>query len=246
LPKINKVELNIAKSAQNMKSLRIAMASDIHLGTIVSNSRLEKFVNAINDINPDIILLAGDIVDEDIAPVIENNLGELRIKLKSKYGTYAVTGNHEYIGGVKEAVDYLTAHKINMLSDQTIKIADAFYIAGREDRTIRQYSGKMRKSLNDILSGIDRKLPVILIDHQPFSLHVASEAGVDLQLSGHTHHGQLWPFNFLTSAIYELSYGYLHKGKTHFYVSSGYGTWGPPVRTSARPEIVDVTLHFGK
>ena len=84
------------------------------------------------------------------------------------------------------------------------------------------------------------------MDHQPFALHEAAETGVDLQLSGHTHHGQMWPFNFVTSAIYELSYGYLRKQNTHYYVSCGYGTWGPPVRTSSRPEIVDITLNFGK
>jgi uncharacterized protein len=246
IPKINKLELIIHKPAINIKSLHIAMASDIHLGTIISNSRLEKLVSTINDLKPDIILLAGDIVDEDIAPVIKNNLGELLIQLKSKYGTYAVTGNHEYIGGVKEAVDYLTAHKITILSDKAIKIGGSFYIAGREDRSKNQFNGKKRKSIPDILSGIDRKFPVILMDHQPFALDEASNAGVDLQLSGHTHHGQLWPFNFITSKVFELSYGYTQKGSTHFYVSSGFGTWGPPVRTSARPEIADITLHFGK
>jgi uncharacterized protein len=246
IPKINRFELTIHKPGINLKSLRIAMASDIHLGTIISNSRLEKLITSINDLKPDIILLAGDIVDEDIAPVIKDNLGELLIQLKSKYGTYAVTGNHEYIGGVKEAVDYLTAHKITMLSDKAMKINNSFYLAGREDRSKNQFNGSKRKSLQEILSGTDRKLPVILMDHQPFALYEASDAGVDLQLSGHTHHGQLWPFNFITSKIFELSYGYIKKGSTHFYVSSGYGTWGPPVRTSARPEIVDIMLRFEK
>jgi uncharacterized protein len=246
IPRINKLELTVHKSSTDIKSLHIAMASDIHLGTIISNSRLEELVNAINEIKPDLILLAGDIVDEDIAPVIQNNLGELLIQLKSKYGTYAITGNHEYIGGVKEAVDYLTAHKITMLRDKVVKIGNSFYIAGREDRTKNQFDGTNRKSLQDILSGIDSRLPVILMDHQPFALNEAGDAGVDLQLSGHTHHGQLWPFNFITSKIFELSCGYLRKGGTHFYVSSGYGTWGPPVRTTARPEIAEITLHFGK
>ncbi len=246
IPRINKLELAVQKQTTGIKTLRIAMASDIHLGTIISNSRLEKFVTIMNSLKPDIILLAGDIVDENIEPVIQDNLGELLVRLKSKYGVYAVTGNHEYIGGVKEAVDYLTAHKITMLRDEAVKIANSFYLAGREDRTIGQYEGRKRKSLKEILSGADPGLPLILMDHQPFALKEAVDAGVDLQLSGHTHHGQLWPINFITSKIFELGYGYMRKDETHFYVSSGYGTWGPPVRTSSRPEIVDITLHFNK
>ncbi|MBN2403504.1 MAG: metallophosphoesterase [Spirochaetes bacterium] len=245
-PKVNKIEINITKPGININSLHIAMASDIHLGIIISNSRLERLVNSINGLNPDIILLAGDIVDEDIAPVIKNNLGELLTRLNSKYGTYAVTGNHEYIGGVKDAVDYLTAHKITMLRDKAVNIGNLFYVAGREDRSIGQFNGGQRKSLDNILAGVDRNLPVVLMDHQPFALHEAANAGVDLQLSGHTHHGQLWPFNFITSGIYELSCGYARKGNTHFYVSSGFGTWGPPIRTSSRSEIVEITLNFNK
>jgi uncharacterized protein len=244
IPKLTKLELTIPKANVSLKSLHIAMASDIHLGTIISNSRLEKLVNSINNIKPDIILLAGDIVDEDIAPIIKNNLGETLTRLKSKYGVYAITGNHEYIGGVEDAVHYLSAHNITMLRDRAVKISNLFYIAGREDRSKNQFNGIKRKTLNEILANDNRNLPVILMDHQPFALNEASEAGVDLQLSGHTHHGQLWPFNFITSRIFELSYGYIQKGNTHFYVSSGFGTWGPPVRTTARPEIVDITLNF--
>jgi uncharacterized protein len=242
--KINKFELSIQKTGINLKSLHIAIASDIHLGTIISNSHLKNLVNSINILKPDIILLAGDIVDEDLAPVIKNNLGETLTKLKSKYGTYAITGNHEYIGGVEEAVKYLSAHNITMLRDRAVMIDDLFYIVGREDRSISQFNARKRKSLADILSGIDRNLPVILMDHQPFALQEAVNAGIDLQLSGHTHHGQLWPFNYITSKLFELSYGYIRKGSTHFYVSSGFGTWGPPVRTTARPEIVDITINF--
>jgi predicted MPP superfamily phosphohydrolase len=94
------------------------------------------------------------------------------------------------------------------------------------------------------MQNVDRSRPVILMDHQPFSLLRAAEQGVDLQLSGHTHHGQLWPFNYITIAIYELSSGYRMIGKTHFFVSNGFGTWGPPVRLGNRPEIVQIILRF--
>ena len=92
--------------------------------------------------------------------------------------------------------------------------------------------------------GVDKSLPIILMDHQPFKLDEAVRNGVDVQLSGHTHHGQLWPFHFITKKVYELSWGYKLKGNTHVYVSSGVGTWGPPVRTGNRPEIVHLRLRF--
>ncbi len=244
MPKIKKLDFTIAKKAGNLKSLHIAMASDIHLGTIISNSRLERLVNSINALEPDIILLAGDIVDGDLSPVIKNNLGEILKKLGSKYGIYAVTGNHEFIGGVEAAVNYLSALNITMLRDSAVKIDNSFYIAGRDDRSITQFTGGKRNDLGKVLEGVDGYLPVILMDHQPFSLRTVADTSVDLQLSGHTHHGQLWPFNFITSVIYELSTGYKKINKTHFYVSSGYGTWGPPIRTNSRPQVLDITLYF--
>ncbi|VAW29684.1 Phosphoesterase, partial [hydrothermal vent metagenome] len=100
------------------------------------------------------------------------------------------------------------------------------------------------KPLSEIMQGLNRELPLILLDHQPFHLEQAQKNGIDLQLSGHTHHGQLWPFNYITRAIYSLSWGYLQKGNTHYYVSCGVGGWGPPVRTVSRPEILNLKLHF--
>ena len=201
-------------------------------------------VTMINQLEPDIVLLAGDIVDEDLKPVIANNLGDALARLTSKYGTYAITGNHEFIGGVNASVKYLTDHNITMLRDQFVKIEEKFYIVGRDDRSIHQFTKNGRKPLEDIMAGMDCNLPVILMDHQPFSLQRVTEHCVDLQVSGHTHHGQLWPFNYITSMIYEISHGYTQIGDTHFYISAGFGTWGPPIRTSARPEIVEIILHF--
>ncbi len=234
----------IKKSAGNLKSLNIAMASDIHLGTILDSSFLEKVVDKINALNPDIVLLPGDIIDEDIGPVLHDNMGPLLEKIKSKYGVYAVTGNHEYIGGVDEACNYLTSHGIKMLRDSVVKIDNDFYLIGREDIAIRQFAHKQRKDLKELLNGVDKSLPLILMDHEPFRLNEAFENGIDLQLSGHTHNGQLWPMNFLISKIYELGWGYMVKGNTHYYVSCGVGGWGPPIRTGSRPEIVNIKLVF--
>jgi len=214
------------------------------LGTIIEKRHLKDIVNKVNDLNPDIILIPGDIIDEDIAPVIHSNVGELLIKLKAKYGVFAVTGNHEYIGGVNKAKKYLTEHNIQLLNDTAMFIDNSFYVVGREDLTKRQFSGFKRKELAEIMEGVDLSYPVILLDHQPIGLNQAVEAGVDLQLSGHTHHGQLWPFNVITNLVFENGKGLLKKEDTHILVSSGIGVWGPPVRTNSRPEILNITLSF--
>lgn len=243
-PRVNTFTLEVDKQANGLKELNIAMASDIHMGTLVGPRRMGKLVKLINTQKPDIILLAGDIVDEDLAPVIRQNLGKCLEKLSAPMGVYGITGNHEYIGGAKQAVNYLEEHGITMLRDSVANIAGSFYVAGREDRDKNRFSGKNRLEVSELLSNIDHSLPIILLDHQPFALDKAAEAGVDLQLSGHTHHGQLWPGNFITRAVYEVSMGYKLKGNTHFYVSPGYGGWGPPVRTGNRPEIALIKLKF--
>lgn len=243
-PRMRKLELTIAKPTKGLHSLRLVMASDIHLGTIIGQKRLARIVDQINELRPDLVLFAGDVVDEDLGPVIRQNLGATLLSIKARKGVYGITGNHEYIGGAEEACAYLEAHGIRMLRDTCVEIEGGIVLAGRQDRSSTQFGGKPRKPLDAVLAGADSGAPIILMDHQPFDLHEAVEQGVDLQISGHTHHGQLWPFNYITSAIYEVSWGYLQKGSTHFYVSSGVGTWGPPVRTGNRPEIVEILLHF--
>lgn len=243
-PRITRLDLKIAKKAGSMKTLHIAAASDIHMGTLVGPRRTAKLVRMLNATNADVILLAGDIVDEDLAPVIRYDLGRSLLQLKAPLGVYAITGNHEYIGGAEAAVRYLGEHGIKMLRDTAVLINESFYLAGRNDRDSKRFSSRERKSLDKIMEGLDLTLPVIMMDHQPFNLQQVADAGVDFQLSGHTHHGQLWPFNYITKAMYEVSWGYKQKGNSRFYVSSGYGGWGPPVRTGNRPEILDIYITF--
>jgi uncharacterized protein len=243
-PRVKQLDIHINKKAGQLKTLHIAAASDIHMGTLVGPRRTAKLVQMLNDCNADVILLAGDIVDEDLGPVIHNDLGRSLLKLKAPLGVYAITGNHEYIGGAEAAVKYLETHGIKMLRDTAIKIQESFYLAGRNDRDSKRFSNKERKSLDKVLEGVDFSLPVLMMDHQPFNLQQVADAGVDFQLSGHTHHGQLWPFNYITAAIYEVSWGYKKKDNSHYYVSSGYGGWGPPVRTGNRPEILDIYITF--
>ncbi len=241
-PQIKNLKIKINKPS-NLKQFKLAVASDIHLGTIICKSRVEKMVSLINSLNADIVLLPGDIVDEDLRPVTKQNLGETLRKIKSKYGVFGITGNHEYIGGAEPACKYLEEHGIKMLRDSFAEV-NVVYIVGREDRSIKQFAGKRRKPLAEIMKGVDKSKPVILMDHQPVKLSEAETNGVDLQLSGHTHHGQLWPFNFITNKVYELSWGYKVKGSTHYYVSCGAGSWGPPIRTGNTPEIMQIDITF--
>jgi predicted MPP superfamily phosphohydrolase len=245
IPRVRELELSVNKQAGDLKSLNIVMASDIHTGMIIGRSRLESFVDKINALSPDIVLLPGDIIDGSIELVIRENLGEDLRRIKARYGVFAALGNHEYIGGEGEAaIRYMTEHNITVLRDQSVKIKDSFFIVGRDDLSINRRSGQARKYLKVLMDAVDRRFPVILLDHQPFNLREAAENGVDLQLSGHTHYGQLWPVNYIVEAIYELAWGYKRIGDTHYYVSNGAGTWGPPVRVGNRPEIVHIRLNF--
>lgn len=243
-PRVKTLNLTINKKVEGIKQLNIAFASDIHLGTLVGPKRTKKIVDRINGLNPDLILLGGDIVDEDLGPVIRGNLGASLEKLSAPMGVLGVTGNHEYIGGVRNAVNYLEAHGISMIRDSFHLVDDKFYIVGREDRDMPRFSGAGRKSIDELMSVVDLDKPIILLDHQPFELDEKQKSGVDLTLSGHTHHGQIWPLNYITKAIYEVSWGYKLKGNMHVYVSSGAGGWGPPVRLGNRPEIINIKISF--
>lgn len=243
-PRIQRIALTIPKAVEGPSSLRIVVASDIHLGTIIGRKHLEAIVATISSMKPDLVLFAGDLVDEDLAPVLKENTGEAFRSLHARLGVYGITGNHEYIGGAEEAVVYLEEHGVRMVRDTSIVLEGGITLAGRDDRSITQFAGRQRKPLAEVLAGVIPSRPLILMDHQPFQLEEAEAFGVDLQLSGHTHHGQLWPFNYITQLVYEQSWGSYQKGRTHYYVSSGVGTWGPPMRLGSRPEIVELTLSF--
>jgi uncharacterized protein len=244
IPRIRTIDLNVQKSEGSMKSINIVAASDIHLGTIVGRERFNQIVKKINELNPDVVLFPGDIVDEDLAPVVRQNLGETLKSIKPRFGVFAVTGNHEYIGGVEKACAYLTEHNVVMLRDKAVKVNDSFFLIGREDLSIDRFANKERKTLKELMSEVDKNYPIILMDHQPVQLSLSAQEGVDLQLSGHTHNGQVWPFNYVVKAFYEVVRGYKKIGNAHIYVSTGVGTWGPPVRIGHRPEIVNIRLRI--
>lgn len=238
LPKITEVKIPVSEAHKSLGEMRIALVTDVHLGTIISTKRVNKIVEKINALKPDLVLMAGDIVDEDLAPVIRQNLGGILSNLKAPLGVIGSTGNHEYIGGADQAVDYLQSHGIIMLRDSALQITDQLWVVGREDVESMRFGGTLRKPLDSIMQQVPSEAFTIVLDHQPRAIGEAQQNGVHLILSGHTHHGQLWPLNYITSAVFPLSYGLKKFGNTHAYVSNGVGSWGPPVRIGNRPEIV--------
>ncbi|MCX7746177.1 MAG: metallophosphoesterase [Clostridia bacterium] len=246
-PKIRSYDIDIAKDAGNLKDLRIAVVSDIHLGNIVGKNRLEKMVEMVNGLKPDLVLIPGDIVDDSVEPFVEQNMGEVFKRLKTKLGVYGVLGNHDYYGGrPDEAVRIFEESGIKMLIDNYVKVSDSFYIVGRTDPTIQRVLGQERKKLSDVMNGMNTALPMILMDHQPSKLSEPEKSGIDLQVSGHTHGGQVFPDSLITKRVFEQYWGYLRKGNFQLIVTSGFGTWGPPIRIGSYPEVLDIRVHFKK
>ena len=240
---VKEIPLTIHKKVSGASEIKILLASDIHLGALIGERREKRLLEIIREQKPDLVLLAGDLVDGEIAPVLRKNLGRHIQEISTPFGVYAISGNHEYIGGIDKTLPYLKSINIRMLIDEVITLPNGIQLVGRNDHSAGKGSNAP-KPLAELISGIDPSKPIIVLNHQPYNLQEAVDAEVDLHLSGHTHNGQLWPFNYLIKGIFELSWGYLKKDDTHFYVSSGYGTWGPPVRIGNRPEVVVFKLKF--
>ena len=241
---IKRLDLNLPKGDGKLNELNIVMAADLHLSPIDGEKLLSRIVEKINSLEPDIILFAGDIVDDKAKVLKERGIGESFKLLNSRYGIYSVNGNHELINGVEPSVKFMEEYGMVVLRDRHELVDSSFYLIGREDVEHKQFTGMQRKTLDEIVKPVEGNYPKILLDHTPVKLEQAEKNGIDLQLSGHTHHGQIWPGNIITNLIYEISWGYKKKGKTHFYVTSGAGTWGPPVRTGSKSEIVNIKINF--
>lgn len=239
-------DIRINKAAGGRQTLHVALVSDIHLGPVVGKQRLRELVAAIQALQPDLVLLAGDIIDDDVVYVAKHRLAELFAEIKPPLGVFAVFGNHEHRGGaVTRATPLLTAAGVKVLRDECVVVQDSLVIAGREDAMVHQFTGQRRKPLAEVLQGIDKRLPVLVLDHQPVRLAEPADSGVDLQVSGHTHKGQMFPANYVTRRFFEQDWGYLRKGDFQLIVSSGYGTCGTPLRLGSRSELVDIRIQFG-
>ncbi|MED4602060.1 metallophosphoesterase [Paenibacillus validus] len=246
-PIVRRYDIEIAKPGGGRKELRIAAASDLHLGTMVGKRHLSRLTERVASLAPDLILLPGDVLDDSIEPFVRENMAEVMSGLRAPLGVYAVLGNHEYIGGhIAEYVERMRAIGIDVLLDRVVEFEDGLYVAGRKDHAVESFTNEGRLTVDALLesSNVDRSKPIILMDHQPHQLGAAAEAGVDLMLSGHTHRGQMMPNHLITRRLFELDWGYLRKGVMHAIVSSGFGSWGPPLRIGSRSELLDIRVTF--
>jgi predicted MPP superfamily phosphohydrolase len=244
IPVYRTYNININKPAGELKTFRIAAVSDIHLGSIIRKRSIRKLSEMLKKSNPDIVFLLGDIVDGEMGPVLRDDLLSYFTCPKCKDGLLAITGNHEYIGGASVTIPYIEKHGIRILKDEVVTIDGGIQIIGRLDRGMSSFDNHHRMPLDSLMKKIDPSKPIILLDHQPLNLSEAEKAGIDLQLSGHTHNGQMWPLNYITKLIYEVSFGYKRKGNTQIIVSSGYGIWGPRVRLGTRSEVLVINITF--
>ena len=205
------------------------MLSDLHLGYHNRRSELARWVDLLNDEHADAILIAGDIIDGSMRPLLEERMAEEFHRLNAP--VYACIGNHEFYAGIDDALQFYKDAGICLLRDSVARIGEIAVI-GRDDR-----SQVGRKDLGRLGGAF-----TIVLDHQPFHLDRTAAAGVDFQLSGHTHHGQIWPVSWITEAIYECAYGACQVGNTRFYVTSGMGIWGGRFRIGTCSEYVVATL----
>ncbi len=243
-PVVKRYDLTAGKSFGNgNEPMKIVAVSDIHLGSIIRRRSMKHLTEMISEEKPDLVLFLGDLIDGSIGPVLRDDLLAYLKLPELPYGKYAITGNHEFMSDLKKSIPYIESKGIRVLSDEIVKLDNGLQIIGRTDRTAMQGSGPGRASLDSLLSMTDPGSPVLLLDHQPYDLSALAGTPVDLQLSGHTHNGQMWPFTIAVNRMFELSHGYRKFGNTHVIVSSGFGIWGPRMRIGTRPEILSITLR---
>ena len=242
-PVVRELSIAMPKKEAKLSKIKVVVASDFHLGLLSNKAHLNRFVKKANDQKPDLVLLVGDLVDDDPIWFVQKGMSEVMKQLRSTYGIYGVLGNHEYYGKkIPLLVEEMEASNVRMLLDETILVADSFYLTGREDLT-----NKKRKQLFE-LAPEKKDLPWFVMDHTPANLMIPEKENVDFHVSGHTHLGQMWPNHLFTRRIFELDYGYRKKGSLHAIVSSGFGFWGPPIRLGSQSELwtINIKLEDGE
>ena len=230
-----RVPLTLNSAKMMHKRHRIVMLTDLHLGYHNRVDEFRKWINKVNAEQPEVILIAGDIIDGSIRALLDQNMAAEFKKLKAPI--YACLGNHEYYSGEPRAKQFYKEAGIHLLIDNHALIplsdGDTLLVVGRDDRT-----NKRRATLATLMQKAPKGYYTILMDHQPYHLEEAQQSGIDFQLSGHTHYGQVWPVSWIEDAIYEDAFGPLKKGNTQYYVSSGIGIWGGKFRIGTRSEYI--------
>jgi len=237
------VPVKLERLPPQLSGFRIAVISDLHLGPVLGKSFLQAVIAKTNSLKPDLVAITGDVVDLPV-DLLGEEVAVLR-NLKSRYGTYFSTGNHEFIFGVEPWMDFFRSLGIQVLDNRHVSVGEpiGFDLAGVHDYRASVFDSRYRPDLEKALAGRDPDRELVLLAHQPKQVHQAAEAGVGLQLSGHTHGGQLFPFTFLTWLSQPYISGlHRHTARTQIYVTRGTGFWGPPMRVLAPPEITCIVL----
>ncbi|MCX8650836.1 metallophosphoesterase [Gilliamella sp. B2776] len=252
-PSIVNYQVKIDKKAK-VNKLRIVQLSDIHINDMTFPDRIQQMVDKVNQLNADFIVITGDTLDRQLKPFVDKGFNKQFQRFESKYGTYIIFGNHEYLNIKHESnheQDIINAYEqanMKVLKDDVVYLEEVgITFIGRDDFSSSRYDIK-RASLSDLIMFADTNKPIILLDHQPHDLNEPANLGVDLMISGHTHAGQIFPINLIEKLIYQNSYGIYKNIKQNFtsIVSSGFGFWGPPIRLMTRSEIVEIEVIFDK
>lgn len=258
---VTQYDVTVEKALSNGEdTLKVVLIADLHLGYSIGSPYMKKMVARINEQSPDLVVIAGDIFDNDYDALDDpDRLVQILSGIRSRYGVYACYGNHDIqekllagftLEKTREKVSdprmdaLLERAGIRLLQDEGVMIDDSFYVYGRPDAKKPGRGIAERKSPAQLTEGMDLSKPILVIDHEPRQLEELSKAGVDLDLCGHTHDGQMFPGNLLTSLMWENSCGYLQKGSMHNIVTSGVGVFGPNMRVGTKSEICVVNVHF--
>ena len=233
-PMVNHYQVRLNKP---MQPLRIGMASDTHLGTLFGAKQLDKLAAIMQQEKVDIILLPGDIMDDNVNAYLAEKMQPHLAKLQAPLGVYATLGNHDFFGDQQRIEAEMRKVGITPVMDESIVIDGRFILIGRNDDLV-----KNRPTAAQLLKGVNTALPVILMDHRPTEIKQHANLPIDIQLSGHAHNGQIFPANFIVKLIYRLSYGYEKINQGHFFVTSGYGFWGVPMRLGSQSEVMIIDL----
>jgi predicted MPP superfamily phosphohydrolase len=253
---VKEYDVTVDKTVDGAEGITIALISDLHLGYNIGTEQLQKIVDQVNAMDADIVLIAGDIFDNNYEAMADpDGLITILQELKSTYGTYACYGNHDVDASQEitkttqkednRFTEFLEQANVTLLRDEAKLINYQVYIVGRLDSSPLGVSGTTRKSANLLLRDLKQDVPIIVLDHQPSDLDSLDMAGADLVLSGHTHNGQLFPGNLLVNLLYTNAYGYYEGNHMQSIVTSGAGLWGPYMRVGTDCEVVKINVKFG-
>ncbi|MGL4847634.1 MAG: metallophosphoesterase [Clostridium sp.] len=240
--KITNYNIRIDKRS-DLEKLEVILISDLHLGYFNDNKKFKRNVDIINSLKPDVVAIAGDVFDENYKALQNpSRAKEIFNEIHSTYGTFLSFGNHDAGATFEGMKNFIESTNIRLLEDEIIEFGDSFSIGGRRDLTPMGFSGGKRKE--EWNENKTKELPTIVLEHQPVFKEYKKE-DVDLILSGHTHKGQIFPFNLITKMHFENHYGYVKlKSGIQTIVTSGLGTWGPPIRLASRNEIARIIISF--